>query len=65
VGGVDGLLRINGLDRTPAGRDRRVLAYDDQFLLGEGPRTGALLDELVAAIHPGAGTPPPSTDAGG
>lgn len=54
VGGVDGLLALESgaLSRTPAGRDRRVLAYEDQYLLGFGPRTGALLAELTRDLHP-------------
>lgn len=54
VGGVDGLLGLGGgaLGRTPAGQARRVLAYDDQLLLGFGPRTGDALGQLVADLHP-------------
>jgi iron complex transport system substrate-binding protein len=54
VGGVDGLLRIPGVVQTPAGRSRRVLAYDDQWLLGLGPRTGSALRLLVRDLHPEA-----------
>lgn len=46
VGGIDGLLEIGGLDQTPAGLRRQVLAYDDQFLLGNGPRTAQMLAQL-------------------
>ena len=46
VGGVDGLLEIAGLGHTPAGESRQVLAFDDQLLLGNGPRVGQLLAEL-------------------
>ena len=46
VGGVDGLLEIGGLGQTPAGLNRRVLAYDDQLMLGNGPRTGQILARL-------------------
>ena len=52
VGGVDGLLDIPGLAQTPAGRDRRVLAYEDQYLLGGGPRTGQMMRQLAADLHP-------------
>jgi iron complex transport system substrate-binding protein len=52
VGGVEGLLRIPGIARTPAGEDRRVLAYEDQYLLGGGPRTGQLMADLVRDLHP-------------
>lgn len=46
VGGVDGLLDIGGLAETPAGRNRHVLFYDDQLLLGNGPRTAEVLARL-------------------
>ena len=48
VGGVDGLLEVGGISQTPAGINRAVLAYDDQLLLGNGPRTGDLLKQLAA-----------------
>lgn len=47
VGGIDGILRLPGVAATPAGRNRRVLAYEDQMLLGLGPRTGTVLAALV------------------
>lgn len=50
VGGIEGLLGIGGLSETPAGRNGNVLAYDDQLLLGNGPRTGALLADLSNAL---------------
>ena len=52
VGGVDGLLAIPGIDQTPAAADRRVVAFEDQYLYGLGPRTGHLVGELVDAFHP-------------
>lgn len=52
VGGVDGLLRLPGIAQTPAGTNRRVLDYDDQLLLGLGPRTGSALRLLVRGLHP-------------
>ena len=58
VGGVDGLLEIGGLGQTPAGINRQVLAYDDQLLLGNGPRTAEMLARLredlsaVIVAHP-------------
>lgn len=51
VGGAEGLLAtIPALAETPAGRAGAVLAYDDQLLLGNGPRTGALLTTLVTDL---------------
>ena len=52
VGGIDGLLRIPGVAQTPAGKNRRILHYDDQFLLGLGPRTGMALRQLIRGLHP-------------
>lgn len=51
VGGIDGLLDIPGIAETPAGENGRVLVYDDRFLLGNGPRTGDLLDQLITDLH--------------
>jgi iron complex transport system substrate-binding protein len=52
VGGLDGLLRIPGVAETPAGEHRRVFDFDDQMLLGFGPRTAIALEALLAYIHP-------------
>jgi len=52
VGGRDGLLAIPGIAQTPAGQNRRILDYEDQYLLGLGPRAGQVLMELVKGIHP-------------
>ena len=52
VGGIDGLLRIPGVAQTPAGKNRRVIHYDDALLLGLGPRTGSALRQLVRGLHP-------------
>jgi iron complex transport system substrate-binding protein len=51
VGGMDGLLEIPGIAATPAGRNERILVYDDQLLLGNGPRTGQLLNQLITDLH--------------
>ena len=52
VGGVEGLLRLPGVAQTPAGRNRRVLHFDDLLLLGLGPRTGKALRLLIRGFHP-------------
>lgn len=59
VGGIDGLLAIPGVAETPAGRAQRVLIYEDQFLLGSGPRTGELVGELARDLS----TPAPKEDS--
>jgi iron complex transport system substrate-binding protein len=53
VGGIDGLLRIPGIATTPAGKARRVFAYDDQMLLGFGPRAAACWTQLFDDLHGG------------
>lgn len=52
VGGVDGLLALPGIAQTPAGSNGTVVALEDQYLLGLGPRTGQALDELIDGLHP-------------
>jgi iron complex transport system substrate-binding protein len=52
VGGVDGLMRLPGVAQTPAGKARRVVAYDDLLLLGLTPRTGKALRLLIRGLHP-------------
>ena len=52
VGGVDGLLKLPGVAQTPAGRNRRVVHFDDLLLLGLGPRTGKALRLLIRGLHP-------------
>lgn len=52
VGGIDGFLAIPGIAQTPAGETGRVLVYEDQFLLGLGPRFGQLVSRVAADLHP-------------
>src|SRR5690606_18815417 len=51
VGGVSGLLSLPGVRQTPAGRERRVLAFDDQEFLGLGPRTPRALRALIRGLE--------------
>lgn len=46
AGGVEALLQAPGLAQTPAGRSRRVEAFDALELLGFGPRLPQLLPRL-------------------
>jgi iron complex transport system substrate-binding protein len=52
VGGLDGLLAMQGIAATPAAQQHRVIAMDDLYLLGMGPRTGHALHDLVMALYP-------------
>ena len=56
VGGLEGLGSVGALSQTPAVRNGRVYAYEDQYLFGMGPRIGQFLDELVTALHEPAAT---------
>lgn len=51
VGGVDGLLEIPGVAQTPAGEHRRVVDMADSVILAFGPRIGATIEALAAAIY--------------
>jgi iron complex transport system substrate-binding protein len=50
-GGVEGLLKQPGLALTPAGKAGRVIALDDLYLLGFGPRLGQAVKELCTQLH--------------
>lgn len=47
VGGIEGLLQVGSISQTPAGLNQAIFAYDDQLLLGNGPRVGDLLQRFV------------------
>ena len=57
LGDVDGLLQQPGLGLTPAGRARRVLHFESQYLLGFGPRLGQAATDLADALHPAPARP--------
>ena len=51
IGGVDGLLKLPGLAHTPAGKNRRVVTLDGQYLSGFGPRCGRAALDLFKGIY--------------
>lgn len=53
LGGRDALLANPALALTPAGRAGRVVAMDDLYLLGFGPRVGQAAAELAVALGGG------------
>ena len=57
VGGVAGLADLPGLALTPAYENGRVVAFDDLYLLGFGPRTGEAIRDLTLALYPDAALP--------
>lgn len=46
MGGIDGVLKIDGISQTNAGKNRKVIAMDGQLLAGFGPRVGQAAKEL-------------------
>lgn len=52
VGGVEGLLAIPGFAQTPAGENERIIAFDDLYFLGFGPRIGDAIHDVALALHP-------------
>jgi iron complex transport system substrate-binding protein len=51
VGGVDEVIKLNGLAETPAGKNGKIIALDDLLLLGFGPRTADGAVELSNALQ--------------
>ena len=46
LGGIDGLLKIEGIATTNAGKNKKVVTMDGQYLSGFGPRVGDAVVEL-------------------
>lgn len=51
LGGIDGLLEVQGIKETNAGNQRKVVEMDGQFLTGFGPRLGKAMVELIHKIR--------------
>jgi len=51
LGGIDGLLQVQGIAETNAGKNQKVVEMDGQFLAGFGPRLGKAVIELAEKIH--------------
>jgi iron complex transport system substrate-binding protein len=48
--GMDGLLRVPGIANTNAGRNKKIISMDGQFLTGFGPRLGKAAFELSQKV---------------
>lgn len=51
LGGVDGLLKVDGISATKAGKNKKIIAMDGELLSGFGPRLGTAaiqLNELLS-----------------
>jgi iron complex transport system substrate-binding protein len=52
LGGYDAFLEQPGISQTSAGENGRVVAMDDLYLMGFGPRTGQAIADLARLLHP-------------
>lgn len=52
LGGVDGILEVQGVKETNAGKNKKIVEMDGQFLTGFGPRVTKAIEELHSKIHP-------------
>jgi iron complex transport system substrate-binding protein len=51
LGGMDGFLKIQGVLQTNAGRNKKVIEMDGQYLSGFGPRVGKAAAELATKLQ--------------
>lgn len=51
VGGLEAVADLPGIAQTTAGADDRIIAMDDSYILGFGPRTGRVLSALADAMY--------------
>ncbi|WP_236059885.1 heme/hemin ABC transporter substrate-binding protein [Chitinophaga rhizophila] len=51
MGGVDGLLKVQGVAQTNAGKQKKVITMDGQLLTGFGPRVIQAVQELSAKLN--------------
>lgn len=51
AGGEEAFLKTPALQDTPAGRQKKVVAMDDIYILGFGPRSGQAALDLAGAIR--------------
>lgn len=52
LGGVEGALKIKGLELTTAGKEKNIIALDGLYISGFGPRAAKAAYELAQKIHP-------------
>lgn len=54
VGGTEGALKIKGVDKTNAGKNKKIIALDGALLSGFGPRVGEGAAQLNALLSENA-----------
>jgi len=50
VDGIDGLLKVPGIAYTNAGKNKKIVSMDGQYLTGFGPRLGKAAAELAQKV---------------
>lgn len=50
LGGIDGVLQLQGIEQTNAGKNKKIIAMDGTLLSGFGPRVGQAAKELNQLI---------------
>ena len=51
IGGIEGLLKVQGINQTNAGKNKKVITMDGQLLTGFGPRLGKAMIELSSKLQ--------------
>ena len=51
LGGIEGLLKIQGVAQTNAGKNKKVIEMDGQYLTSFGPRVGSAVAELATKLN--------------
>ena len=50
MGGIDGVLKIQGVEKTNAGKNKKIIAMDGALLSGFGPRLGEAATKLNSLL---------------
>jgi len=51
LGGIEGVIKLPGIDLTKAGTNKKVVTMDDLYLLGFTNRVGNALTDLTYSLH--------------
>ncbi|WP_437922159.1 heme/hemin ABC transporter substrate-binding protein [Sphingobacterium sp. LRF_L2] len=51
LGGIEGLLQVQGVQETNAGKNKKIIEMDGQLLTGFSPRLGQAIKELWTKIY--------------
>jgi iron complex transport system substrate-binding protein len=54
LGGIDGVLKITGVEQTTAGKKRQIIHMDGILLTNWGPRIAQAVEQLFYLTHPEA-----------